>query len=105
MPPRPGNAISTATTEGHAGRVLRNWVLGFLAIAIWTTNYLVYFAPEIRAWRQRARRQPMTTARHGLIGPLPPHEQRPFPPPAPPPTPAREAEIIPFPNPRRRTPD
>ncbi len=95
--------------QGHAVQVLRNWLLGFLAIAIWTTNYLVYFAGDIRAWRRRARQQPMAGWPHeampdrSFAGPLPPHERRLFPPPEPPPEPppVHDAEIIPFPRTRR----
>lgn len=87
--------------------MLRNWILGFLAISIWTTNYLVYFAPDIRAWHRRRRQQQRAQAGWGaaparpwreVAGPLPPQERRNFPPPEPPPHPVQEAEIIPFPE-------
>jgi hypothetical protein len=83
--------------------VLRNWILGFLAIAIWTANYLVYFAADIRAWRRRARRQevPAYMPDRSFAGPLPPQERRPFPPPEPAPA-VHDAEIIPFPKSRKR---
>ncbi len=91
---------------GHGVRVLHNWLIGFLAVTIWTINHLVYFAPEIRAARHRRRDRRAfeqfaadTRTDHGFTGPLPPHERRPFPPPKPPPV--HEAEIVPFPNARR----
>ena len=79
--------------------MLRNGILGFLAIAIWTTNYLVYFAEDIRAWRRRADRQSMPL--RGIVGPLPARERLPFPRPEPQPV-VHDAEIIPFPRARKR---
>ena len=87
--------------------MLRNWLLGILAIALWTSNYLVYFAGDIRAWRRHARRQAAAgwprqyVPDGGVSGPLPPRERRPFPPPEPKP-PVHDAEIIPFPKARKR---
>jgi hypothetical protein len=91
--------------------VLRNWILGFLAIAIWTANYVVYFAPEIRAWyrRWRAPAMPATggfdpARMMGFMGPLPPHQRVRFPPEPAAPEPRaaepahQDAEIIPFPR-------
>ena len=86
--------------------MLRNWLLGVLAISIWTMNYVVYFAPEIRAWRRR-RQEPFSAWQigagmdRGFTGPLPANERRPFPPPEPPPPPVHDAEIVPFPKRRR----
>jgi hypothetical protein len=111
-------AISRLTPVGAWARVLRNWILGFLAMAIWTTNYLVYFAPDIRAWYRRWR-QPAVPASGGFVapptmgfmGPLPPHQRVRFPPepPAPPPQaaepPHQSAEVIPFPHRYRPRPD
>ncbi|CAH2600527.1 conserved protein of unknown function [Rhodovastum atsumiense] len=102
--------------------MLRNWLLGCLAIAIWLVNYLAYFAPDILAWWRRRRLDAMMDAGgRGLDGRLPfasppsrsgrmpaPRPSRPAPPPAAPPPPAvpprREAEIIPFPQRRRPRP-
>lgn len=99
--------MSRQEFAGHGVLVLRNWILGSLAIAIWTINHLVYFAPDIRAARNRHRRlhafpaKPAgTSPDRGFTGPLPPDQRRPFPPPEPSP-PVHDAEIIPFPKGRR----
>jgi hypothetical protein len=85
--------------------VLRNWILGIVATTLWTTNYVVYFARDIRAWYRRGhwygRARPHLPER-GVAGPLPPSEMRPFPPPPPPPPPVRDAEILAGPTPRSR---
>ena len=102
--------MSGRARRGQAVQVLRNWILGFLAIAIWTTNTLVYFARDIRAWRRRARRHATVgwprevMPDRSFAGPLPPDERRPFPPPDPPapPPPVHDAEIIPFPKAGKR---
>jgi hypothetical protein len=90
--------------NGHSGRVLRNAILGFVATAIWTMNYVVYFARDIRAWHQRERRGAPArrpSPERSVTGPLAANERRTFPPPPPPPPPVRDAEVIPFPEPRR----
>lgn len=83
--------------------MLRNWILGFLAIALWTTNYFVYFAQDIRAPRRRPQPHPASPREErpasGLTGPLPAHERQPFPRPERPAV--KDAEIIPFPDRRR----
>jgi hypothetical protein len=84
--------------------VLRNWLLGFVAMTLWTTNYVVYFARDIAAWRRRPHRSVLTglhLPERAVTGPLPPDEQRAFPPPPPPPPTVRDAEIVPSPGPRR----
>jgi hypothetical protein len=88
---------------GHDGRVLRNVILGVLATAIWVTNYVTYFARDIRdAWLRR-RYRAVAPRRRGTDepGPLSARERRAFPPPPPPPRPVRDAEIVSSPKPRR----
>ena len=84
--------------------MLRNWILGFFAVSLWTTNYVVYFFRDIRAWYHRPRR-PRHAHLHlperRVAGPLPEDEKQPFPPPPPPPPTVRDAEIVPFPKSRR----
>lgn len=95
--------MSGAAQQGLDVPVLRNWILGIFATALWTTNYVVYFARDIRAWRRRRRRRAYTglhLPERRVVGPLPPDEMQPFPPPPPPPPPVREAEIVPGPRPR-----
>jgi hypothetical protein len=89
--------MSRAADDGQDVAVLRNWILGIVATGLWVTNYLVYFAGDIRAWRRRAR-GPMLAGPHlpepRVTGPLPAEERQPFPPPPPPPPPVRDAEIV-----------
>jgi hypothetical protein len=88
-------AMSACIETGHGVRVLTNVLLGFLAVTIWTTNYVVYFAPEIRAWRRRRAERGWAPGPM-LSGPLPPQERHRFP--SPPPPEVHDAEIIPFPR-------
>jgi hypothetical protein len=96
--------MSTVAQHGHDVPVLRNWILGVLATVLWTTNYVVYFARDIRAWRHRGHRHGFASLRlpeRSVTGPLPSDERQPFPPPPPPPPPVRDAEIVAAPVPRR----
>jgi hypothetical protein len=91
--------MSIAAQRGHELPVLRNWILGFVATTLWTMNYVVYFARDIRAWYRRPRRHRRQHAawhlpEHRVTGPLPADEMQPFPPPPPPPPPVRDAEIV-----------
>ncbi len=91
--------------RGRGVPVLRNWILGFVATALWTTNYVVYFARDIRAWYRRGHRPGqagMHRPEHSVAGPLPADQMRPFPPPPPPPPPVRDAEVVVGPAPRSR---
>ena len=89
--------MSNPAQRGHDIPVLRNWILGFVATALWMTNYVVYFARDIRAWYDRPRRHRHAGWRlpeRSVTGPLPADEMQPFPPPPPPPPPVRDAEIV-----------
>lgn len=89
--------MSRMETNGHGGPVLRNWFLGVFASAIWTVNYLVYFARDIRAWRRHRRERPparRVAPERAIAGPLAASERRDFPPPPPPPSPVRDAEVV-----------
>jgi hypothetical protein len=107
LPPGPCIAMSRPAQHGRGVPVLRNWILGFLATTLWITNYVVYFARDIRAWYRQGRR-PRFAGLHlperSVTGPLPPDEMQPFPPPPPPPPPVRDAEIVPAPAPGRSRP-
>lgn len=91
--------------------MLRNWILGCLAVTIWTTNYLVYFWPDLRAWQRGRGRPPprryAAPAPPGFMGPLPPRERVRFPPEATAEADEpvhHDAEVIPFPHPYRARP-
>jgi hypothetical protein len=96
--------MSRTGDSAHDGGVLRNALLGVLASAIWVTNYVIYFARDIRAAWRRYQERPVAPRKHGNIGPLAANERRAFPPPPPPPRPVREAEVVPGPKPRRSRP-
>jgi hypothetical protein len=95
-------AICQGTSTDRDGLVLRNWILGLLASALWIGNYLVYFWYDIAGWwvnRRARRRRPWAPE---APGPLPRTERRRFPPPEPPPHPVKDAEVVPLPARRRR---
>ncbi len=81
--------------------MLRNLLLTLLASALWTGNYLAYFARDLRRWwRQRQEQREFWAdfrreSRKRVLGPLGGEAKRSFPPPPPPPPPIRDLEELP----------